>query len=30
VLARYRIGRSIEASSGEDQSLDFIWSVERD
>ena len=32
VLARYRIGRnlSIEAASGEDQSLDLIWSVERD
>jgi translocation and assembly module TamB len=32
VLARYRIGRnlSIEAASGEDQSLDLIWSVERE
>ncbi len=32
VLARYRIGRgvSIEAASGEDQSLDLVWSVERD
>lgn len=32
VLARYRIGRglSIEAASGEDQSLDLVYSVERD
>ena len=32
VLARYKIGRnlSIEAASGEDQSLDLIYSVERD
>jgi translocation and assembly module TamB len=32
VLARYRLGRgvSIEAASGEDQSLDLIWSAERD
>jgi translocation and assembly module TamB len=32
VLARYRIGRnfSVEAASGEDQSLDLVWSVERD
>jgi translocation and assembly module TamB len=32
VLARYRIGRnlSIEAASGEDQSLDLVWSAERD
>ena len=32
VLARYRIGRrmSIEASSGEDQALDLVYSVERD
>ena len=32
LLARYRLGRnvSIEAASGEDQSLDLIWSVERE
>jgi translocation and assembly module TamB len=32
VLARYKIGRnvSIEAASGEDQSLDLIYSIERD
>jgi translocation and assembly module TamB len=32
VLARYRISRnlSIEAASGEDQSLDVIWSIETD
>jgi translocation and assembly module TamB len=32
VLARYKIGRnlSIEAASGEDQSLDLIYSVEKD
>lgn len=32
VLARYRIGcgLSIEAASGEDQSLDLLWSAERD
>lgn len=32
VLARYRLNRnlSIEASSGEDQSLDLVYSVERD
>lgn len=32
VLARYRIGRnlSLEAASGEDESLDLIWSIEKD
>ncbi|MCK6371599.1 MAG: translocation/assembly module TamB domain-containing protein, partial [Gammaproteobacteria bacterium] len=32
VLARYRLNRnfSIEAASGEDQSLDLVWSVERE
>ncbi len=32
VLARYRLSRnlSIEAASGEDQSLDLVWSIERD
>ena len=32
VLARYKIGRnlSIEAASGEDQSLDLIYSVEKE
>ena len=32
VLARYKLSRSlsIEAASGEDQSLDLVWSVEKD